>query len=352
MTAGVLHFVVPRGIDDPHRSSGGNTYDRLLCAALRERGWRVHLVEVEGGWPWSAAVGAPDLERALRGLPDGAVVLVDGLLGSRLPRVMVPASNRLRVVMLVHLPVGIDDELARTIERTVVKAAASVVTPSAWCRDWLVREYDLDPGRVHVAHPGVATATAAPGSGDGTGLLTVGSLTPVKGQDQLLAALSNVRDLSWRWTCVGSTTVDPGFVARLRATATELGLEDRLDLAGQLAGDDLDAAYAAGDLVVLTSRAETYGMVVTEALSRGIPVLAADVGGVREALGETADRRRPGLLVRPGDRAELAAALRRWLSDPHRRATLRSAALARRPELAGWSATAALVADVAREPAA
>ena len=352
MTAGVLHLVVPRGIDDPLRPSGGNTYDRLLCAALRERGWRVHVVEVEGGWPWSAAAGARDLERALRGLPDGATVLVDGLLASRLPQVMLPAAGRLRLVLLVHLPVGVDDELAALTERRVVAAATSVVTPSAWCRDWLVREYDLDPGRVHVAHPGVAQAAPAAGSAAGSRLLTVGSLTPVKGQDQLLAALADVRDLSWRWACVGSISVDPGFVARLRATATELGLEDRVDLVGALTGDDLDAAFASGDLVVVPSRAETYGMVITEALSRGIPVVAADVGGVREAMGKTADGRRPGLLVRPGDRDDLAAALRVWLSDPARRDALRAAATERRAGLAGWSVTAALVADVVREVAA
>ena len=153
MSAGALHLVVPQGVDAPQRASGGNTYDRRLRAALRDAGWAVDVVEVEGGWPWSASVGAGDLERALRGLPDGALVLVDGLLASRLPEVMVPASRRLRVVLLVHLPVGVDDEGARTAERQVVAAAASVVTPSRWCRDWLVREYDCDPGGGAGAQP-------------------------------------------------------------------------------------------------------------------------------------------------------------------------------------------------------
>jgi glycosyltransferase involved in cell wall biosynthesis len=339
--AGVLHLVVPQGIDDPSRPSGGNTYDRRLAAALLARGWPVHVVEVEGGWPWSAAIGATGLERTLDDLPDGAVVVVDGLLASRLPSVMVPAGERLRVLLLVHLPVGVDDESARSDEGRVVAAATSVVTPSDWCRDWLVTHYDLDARRVRVARPGVAAAHAVTGSADGARLLTVGNLAPVKGQDRLLAALSEVRDLSWHWTCVGSTALDPGFVARLHARA--------LELVGPLTGDDLDAAYASADLLVLPSRAETYGMVVTEALARAVPVLAADVGGVREALGETADGRRPGLLVRPDG---LAPALRLWLSDATRRADLRSAARVRRCELVGWSETAARVADVVRQAAA
>ena len=56
-------------------------------------------------------------------------------------------------------------------------------------------------------------------------------------------------------------------------------------------------------------------MVVTEALARGLPVVATDVGGLPEALGPAADGRLPGLLVPPDDPAALAAALRRWLAD-------------------------------------
>ncbi len=82
---------------------------------------------------------------------------------------------------------------------------------------------------------------------------------------------------------------------------------------GPLTGADLARSYGAADLLVLASRAETYGMVVTEALARGLPVVAAEVGGVPEALGHGADGIRPGLLVPPDDPAALGAALRAWL---------------------------------------
>ena len=83
-------------------------------------------------------------------------------------------------------------------------------------------------------------------------------------------------------------------------------------LTGPRTGRELEASYAAADVLVLASRAETYGMVVTEALARALPVLAPDVGGVPEALGVTPDGRRPGLLLPPGDvdaLADVAAAL-------------------------------------------
>jgi glycosyltransferase involved in cell wall biosynthesis len=119
----------------------------------------------------------------------------------------------------------------------------------------------------------------------------------------------------------------------------------RARLPGPLVGPHLDTAYATADLLVHPSRAETYGMVVTEALARGIPVVATDVGGTREALGTTERFGRPGLLVPPGDAGALAAALRAWLTDDALRRRLRGAAAVRREELPTWDATVALVDD-------
>jgi glycosyltransferase involved in cell wall biosynthesis len=87
-------------------------------------------------------------------------------------------------------------------------------------------------------------------------------------------------------------------------------------------------------------------MVVTEALARGIPVLAPAVGGVPEALGHAPDGSLPGLLVPPGDPVEFAAALRQWLKGEQLRNELRRSAHDRRATLSGWAVTARLLAGV------
>ena len=102
---------------------------------------------------------------------------------------------------------------------------------------------------------------------------------------------------------------------------------------------------------MLPSRGETYGMVVTEALARGLPVVAADVGGVSETLGHGTGAVRPGLLVPADDPAALAAALRTWLGDTAVRLSWRRAARERRASLAGWSTTASVLAGVLAEAA-
>jgi len=325
-----VHVIVPEGIDDPARPSGGNTYDRRVCDGLAVLGWTVHRHAVDE---------AAALARALARIPDGAVVLLDGLIASPAPEALVPEADRLRQVVLVHMP------LADAREREALEAAAAVVVTSEWTRRRLEELYGL---RVHVAEPGVDAAGLAAGTPAGDALLCVAAVTPGKGHDVLLDGLATVGDLPWRCTCVGSLVRDPEFADEVRRHP----LRDRVRFTGPRTGAELDRSYATADLLVLASRAESYGMVVTEALARGVPVLAAEVGGVTEALGHGHDGTRPGLLVPPGDPAALGAALRRWLCDSELRGRLRRAARERRATLRDWEETAAEVAVPLTEVAA
>jgi glycosyltransferase involved in cell wall biosynthesis len=278
-------------------------------------------------------------------------VLLDGLIASAAPEALVPQARRLRQVVLVHLPLGHrppgeEAGAVRAREREVLAAAAAVITTSAWTRRRLSELYALPGDRVHVAQPGVDPAGLSPGTGGGGALLCVAALTPHKGHDMLIDALATATDLSWRCVCVGSLDRDPAFADGVRRRARDGALADRVRFTGTCTGPELDRAYAAADLLVLASHAETYGMVVTEALARGLPVLATEVGGVTEALGHGRDDIRPGMLVPPGDPAAFGAALRAWLGDAELRERLRRAARERRVSLRGWPATTSVVADV------
>jgi glycosyltransferase involved in cell wall biosynthesis len=341
-----VHVVVPGGIDDPRRPSGGNVYDRRVCGGLAALGWTVHEDAVPGTWPRADAAARGRLSEVLRRVPDDRTVLVDGLVGCAAPEVVVPEASRLRLVVLVHMPLGEASPEAGPGERAVLSAAASVLTTSEWTRGWLSERYELPKGGVHVALPGVGTADLAPGSVTGGELLCVGAVTAGKGHDVLVAALTEVRDLAWRCVCVGSMDLDPGFAGHVLDQAEAGEIAGRLRFTGPLTDADLDAAYAAADLLVLASRAETYGMVVTEALARGLPVVATAVGGVPEALGAVGDATSPGLLVQPGDPGAVAEALRAWLCDRELRQRLRQRARGRRGTLAGWSHTSSRVSRV------
>lgn len=335
----VVHVVVPEGIDEAQRSSGGNHYDRRLCDELAGLGWRVREHQVPAPWP-GPSDGA-HLSRVLGGIADDEIVLVDGLIASAVPDGMARESGRLRLVVLVHMPLGLHDADGVVAERRALTAAEAVIATSAWTRTWLLERYRLASPSVFLARPGVDPADVAPGTGHGGRLLCVAAVTPGKGHDILLAALASLRDLAWECVCVGPLDRAVDFVD----TLVRDGLPERVHLAGARTGAALDAAYAAADVLVLASRSETYGMVLTEALARGLPVIASDVGGVAEAVGDGGGVR-PGLLVPPDDPQALAWALRRWLGDGALRSRLRRAAAQRREDLGTWSETATTLSGV------
>jgi len=346
VTVNEVHVVVPNGIDDSRRPSGGNAYDRRACRGLGALGWSVHEHEVPGQWPRPDAPARAALAAMLAEMPSGALVLVDGLVASVVPEVLEPQAGRLRLVVLLHMP---RDEPREVV---ALSAAAAIVATSEWTRRWLSDHYALPGNPVYVVPPGVDAAGVAAGTPSGGRLLCVGAVTPLKGQDLLLDALATVDDPDWRCVFAGALDLDPEFVARLRRLADERGLGDRVCFTGPLVADELDRAYAEADVLVLASRAETYGMVVTEALARGLPVIAGEVGGVPEAIGRAADGSRPGLLVPPGNPQTLGQALSYWLGDPRARERLRAAARSRRRELSDWAQTSrelsAVLSEVAR----
>jgi glycosyltransferase involved in cell wall biosynthesis len=343
-----VHMVVPEGVDDPVRPSGGNTFDRRVRRGLADSGWTVHVHEATGPWPTPDAESYAALAETVARIPDGAVVLLDGLVASAAPEVLVPEARRLRLVVLVHMPLGHGGagDGVREREGAVLSAAAAVVTTSAWARRVVLELYSLPEARAHVAEPGVDAADLAPGTAGAGALLSVAAVIPGKGHDLLFDALATLTGSPWHCLCVGSLDRDPVFAESMRRRVLDGAMGGRVRFSGPQTEADLARSYGAADVLVLPSRGETYGMVVAEALARGLPVVAAEVGGVPEALGHGADGTRPGLLVPPEDPAALGEALRAWLEDADLRRRLRRAARERRASLAGWAATTSAVADV------
>ncbi len=346
-----LHVVLPGDAADPGAPSGGNAYGLRICDELcRDRGdgagWRVHRTDLPGSWPQPDPDARARLAGLLAALPDGAVVLLDGLVACAVPEIVAPQARRLRLAVLVHLPLadetglapGLAAELDRR-ERATLHAAQAVLVTSPQAARELAR-HGLDPDLIHVATPGVDPAPLGTGTDGSSRLLCVASITPRKGQDLLVDALAQLADRPWTLVCAGPLHRAPGYVEALRARISALGLTDRVRLPGPLAGDRLAAEYHVADLAVLVSWTETYGMVVTEALARGIPVLAGTAGALPDTLGLAPDGSRPGLLVDPGDGPALVAALRAWFDDPALRDRLRRSAADRRAILQGWEHTA------------
>lgn len=331
-------FLVPAGLPGP---SGGSRYNAALVLALQRMGYPVTMRAIPGAWPWPAP-GDLDVLRAA--ITPGSRIVIDGLIACAAPAEIRDAcASGTRVHVLFHLsllaesgqPSG-EREALREKERQVVQEAHSVICTSEWAAQDLQDRYGPLP--THVLLPGTDPALPAVGSTPPQ-MLLLASLTPRKNHLAILRALSGLQDLSWRIMVVGPDTADPGYAKDVREFVGNAFDEGRVQVIGTRTGSELESIWMATDLLLLVSRAETFGMVVTEALAHGIPAVVGSGTGSQEALA-LAGFPVPGAEVPPDDPAALASVLRRWLTDARLRSEWSDAAVATRDRLPTWNQTA------------
>jgi len=332
--------------------TGGNVYDDRLTESLLAAGADLHRHHVRGVWPRDSEQHRAAVAAVLRSRP---VWLVDSIIACAVPDLVAEATERgQRVIILLHSllssELGLsetDQQRYRALEAAALRAASRVVTPSQWAADDLRQRYGITD--TAVARPGVEASPLTAGSPSGNRLLSLGSLTPTKDQLGFAAALSRVAQLPWSARLVGGDRVRPDYTAALRRSLRQQRLDSRIMITGPLTGSALDGVWADTDLLVLTSRSETYAMVVAEALAHGIPAVVTGGTGAVEALGQV-DGIVPGTAVPAGDTATLTAVLQRWLTDQQLRDEWRAAARRRRDTLTTWSDCAAIVLTALVDP--
>jgi len=340
-------FAIPGDLALP---TGGYAYARRILPLFGAHGMAVRHLRLPDGFPFPDEAALAGADAALAAIPAGEVALIDGLAYGALPERVI-ARMAARIVALVHHPLGLetglsDAESVRLIEteRRALAHARHVIATSETTARTLRDDFAVPADRLSVAVPGTERAERSAGGGDRPHLLSVGAVVPRKGFDVLVAALRELADRPWRCTIAGSLDRDPKTAQALRAQIAEAGLADRVTLTGALEPDALDTLYRRADIFVLPSRYEGYGMVFSEAMARGLPIVAAQAGAVPATVPRAA-----GILVPPDDAAALADALRTLLDDPAKRRTLGDAAFAHAQGLPSWDDTARRVAEAIRE---
>ncbi len=325
--------------------TGGNVYDDRLADELVAAGVDFRRHRVRGTWPSDSERHRGEVARALRSQP---VWLIDSIVACAVPDLVVEAAHRghppaILLHSLLSAEVGLSDAdrlQYQQLEAAALRAARLVITTSQWTADDLRRRYGVT--ETVVAPPGVDRAALVTGTPEGSRLLCLASLTPTKDQLGLVVALSRISDLPWSAQLVGGDLVRPDYTAAVRDAIRQRRLSNRVTITGPRTGSELEQIWAQTDLLVLTSRSETYGMVVAEALSRGIPAIVSSGTGAAEALGHV-DGKAPGIAVPPGDPEATAAAVLGWLTDPRLRERWRITARARRDTLTPWARCASLI---------
>jgi glycosyltransferase involved in cell wall biosynthesis len=304
---------------DLAQATGGYIYDRLVVEGLRAHGAEVRIVE-----PLATTEACGRAE----------VLLGDALcvreLGPLFEAVARPVS---RVLLVHHLPSWeierSDRERTRQHEARALAASDHVIATSDATRrrlmdEGLAGEHVGLP--IDVVEPGadrLPRVARAPSAGGRIELLFVGSLVARKRVALLLDALESVPAPLPGLTLLGDPDREPAYARaiadRIRAS---VALRSSVTIAG-VAGDDALARWLArADALVLPSSLEGYGMVLTEALHAGLPVIAARPAAIAAAIAHH------GAVRVFDDSRDLAQVLRRFVVEPELRAAMRAEAVA------------------------
>lgn len=329
-----LCWAVYGTLDQP---TGGYVYDRIVAGGLRARGDRVDVVDllVDGTLPAHAGDGEP----------------YDAIVGDALcirelgPGFERAAGGTARVLLVHHLTSWelehAEDEGLRAAEARAIAAAHRIVVTGDATGARLSTEYAGAAAGIDVVIPGAdrLPRPSRPPRRDGVlSLLFVGSLIARKRLLLLLDAVEAVNERSpgdrpgLFVTLVGDGQRDPGHAARIAERIERSAvLRGCVRVAGVEDEEALARTMARSDALVLPSSLEGYGMVLTEALHAGLPVLVSRATALASGLAKN-----PAVLVFD-DALDLARRLEALASDPERRAALHVAALA--TDLPRWEGT-------------
>jgi len=313
-------------------------------------GLDVEHVELPAAYPAPTVSDLSKTAQIVAGLPDDAALLIDGLAYGAMPEHLIRQFKR-PIIALCHHPLTLEAGLSpsrsaelKASETMALALARAVIVTSPATRDLLVADFGVGANRVAVAIPGTDPAPRSHGTGNPLQLLAVGSVVPRKGYDVLMRALSRLKGLDWHLDIAGADDRAPQAATVLRDLISTTGLSGRVTLNGAVSDERLSQLYASADIFVMSSLFEGYGMVLAEAMARGLPIVCTTGGAAAETAPADA-----ALKVPPGDDVALADALQTVMSNPARRTKMAEASWHSGLALPRWEETASIIADVIRK---
>ena len=338
-------FAIP---GDKDRKTGGFFYEATVLRGLNDAGLATEHLQLPDSFPNPTTQDMATALTALRAIPKERPIILDGLVfGSIDPAGLAQVSAP--VIAMVHHPLGLETGLSperaaflRANEAAALKHTAHTIVPSAHTARILVQDFGANPEQITVAPPGFARPVVCRVPANPPLILSVGLLATRKGHDVLLDALGRLTDLDWRAVIVGRAH-DSDVAGALSLRRRQLGLVDRVDFAGELDAPALADHFNAAHIFALATRYEGYGMVLSEAMLYGLPVVSCSVGAVPDTVADA------GILTPPDDPKAFAQAIRGLLEDPEKARRYGRRSQARAESLPTWRDTVSVFETVIRE---
>lgn len=325
-----ISFVVPGSIN---QLTGGYIYDKKIATGLVALGHKVEIIELAGTFP---IINDSTIENANRQLKECTnILLIDGLALPAFP-------NSENFYALIHHPLFKETNLTQETknflfhnEKKSLQKARHIIVTSNFTKKELQKEYNIPKAKISVVCPGnekveIISHKSKSKHKSNIHLLCVASITPRKGHDVLLKSLAPLRHLPWKLFCVGSLNRDKEATKNAMEIVCKNQLEDKVIFTGELDDKAVQEKYFESDIFVLASFYEGYGMVLTEAISYGLPIVSTTGGAIPHVVGKE------GILIEPGNVEQMTNALSRIISDAKLRENLHEKAMEARKKLPSW----------------
>jgi len=334
-------FAIP---GDKDRRTGGFIYEARVLDELNALGCDTEHLVLRDSFPAPTPEDMQATLKQLQAVDPNRVIILDGLVFGSLDPAGLAAVKAPVIAMLHHplgLETGIDPALAEHLlrnEAACIQHAAHIVVPSPHTAAILTDDFGANRSKMSVALPGFDRPIRQPKRTDTPLIVSIGLLTERKGHDVLLDALFQITDLPWQAEIIGKRHDDTTADA-LIAQSQALSLQDRVNFAGEMDTTAMQDRLNAASIFTLATRYEGYGMVLSEAMLFGLPIVSCATGAVPDTVGDA------GILVPVDDAAVLAEALRHLLTNDPARIALADASLKRSENLPTWRDTAQIMAD-------
>ncbi len=323
----ILHFYST----DYEKKTGGWIYNRHLISWLDRHLGSVREMTVPICFPTPDAAVLAEIDHMLSRIEPGSVLVMDHIYGCMLLPIL--QRRLLRLVLIYHHSMTEERGAADVAtgrdatEKSALQLADAIIVTSDESRNYVTGHYGIAPEKIITGKPGndPAPQSAAHVSGRWR-MLSVGAVIPRKRYEFLVEALAKVESSDWSLAIAGNTERYPDYVSSLQNRVETLGLSNHITFAGELPAPALDALWGQTHLYIASSLYEGYGMAISEAISRGVPVISTPSGAVASWAGEAAT------LVDAEDVGEMARQIAGIMAD---RATYEAA----RTKATGFAAT-------------
>jgi len=186
-------------------------------------------------------------------------------------------------------------ELRIVTEKDAVANCHRVIAATEREKEELVYHYGAVPDKIGIVPCGVNMELFQPfdrmaarqklGLSDEKIVLFIGRIDPLKGIDQLLNAMTHLQKVpGLRLIVIGGDKYSTQEMEKLHRLAAGLNIQDAVTFQGSVEHEQLPYFYSAADVCVVPSYYESFGLVALEALASGTPVVATDVGDLRNII--------------------------------------------------------------------